>query len=76
MHEEVMRTALKLLPLAAAGLLLTACGTTTTERVATGALGGAGVGAIIGGGNGALIGGAAGAAGGLAVDAYQKDRGR
>ena len=34
-----------ILPLTAAGLLLAACGTTTTERVATGALGGAAVGA-------------------------------
>lgn len=65
-----------LLPIAAAGLLLAACGTTTEQRVATGALGGAAVGAVTGGGNGALIGGAAGAVGGLAVDAVQKDRGR
>jgi hypothetical protein len=71
-----MRTALSLVPVAAAGLLLAACGTTTESRVATGALGGAAVGAVVDGGNGALIGGAAGALGGVAVDAAKKDRGR
>jgi hypothetical protein len=57
-----------LVPVVAAGLMTTACGTTTTQRVATGALGGAAVGALVGGGNGALVGGAAGAVGGAVVD--------
>ena len=70
-----MRTIARVLPVAAlvaASIGLTACGHTTTERVATGALGGAAAGAVIGGGNGALIGGAAGAVGGAAVDAAKK----
>ncbi|HTK33662.1 MAG TPA: YMGG-like glycine zipper-containing protein [Caulobacteraceae bacterium] len=71
-----MRISLSILPIAAAGLLFSACGTTTTERVATGALGGAAVGAVVDGGTGALIGGAAGAVGGAVVDQSQKDRGR
>ena len=65
-----------ILPLTAAGLLLAACGTTTTERVATGALGGAAVGAVVDGGTGALIGAGAGAVGGAVVDANAKDHGR
>jgi hypothetical protein len=71
-----MRIPFALIPAAAAGLLLAACGTSTTERVATGALGGAAVGAVVDGGTGALIGGAAGAVGGVAVDQAEKDRGR
>ena len=70
-----MRTITRVLPIAAlvaAGIGLTACGHTTTERVATGALGGAAVGAVVGGGEGALIGGAAGAVGGAAVDASKR----
>ena len=52
----------------AAGVLLSACGTTTTDRTVSGGLLGAGTGAIIGSvtgsaGNGALIGGLGGAAG-------------
>ena len=61
-----------LVPLSAVGLLLAACGTTTTERVATGALGGAAVGAVVDGGRGALIGGAAGAVGGAVVDSERR----
>ncbi len=62
-------TVLKILiPVVAAGVLASACGTTTTERVATGALGGAAVGAVVDGGRGALTGGAAGAVGGAVVD--------
>lgn len=57
-----------IVPIAAAGLLTAACGTTTEQRVATGALGGAAVGALVDGGTGALIGGAAGAVGGAVVD--------
>lgn len=51
----------------AAGLVLAACGTTPTERAATGAIGGAAVGAVVSGGDteatlgGAAIGGVAGA---------------
>lgn len=53
--------------LLAAGVLLSACGTTTTDRTVSGGLLGAGTGAIIGSvtgsaGNGALIGGLGGAA--------------
>ena len=57
-----MRTLLRLLPVAAVGLTLAACGTTTEERVATGALGGAAAGAVLDGGTGAVVGGVAGAA--------------
>ena len=54
-------------PLAASALLLAACGTTVTERAATGALGGAAVGGVVGGSLegaavGAAVGGVAGAA--------------
>ena len=51
-----------LIALSTAGLLLAACGTTTTERAATGGLAGAALGAAVDGSvAGALIGGAAGA---------------
>ena len=50
------------LALATAGMLVTACGTTVTERAATGGLAGAAVGAAVDSSlAGALIGGAAGA---------------
>lgn len=54
-------------PAIALALGLAACGTTTTERAATGALGGAAIGAAVGGDvegavAGAAIGGVAGAA--------------
>jgi len=55
---------------AAASVALVACGTTPTQRAATGGLAGAAVGAAVGGDNaltGALIGGAAGAAVGAAT---------
>ena len=72
-----MRAHLIALPLVAAGLMLTACGTTTTERVATGALGGAVLGGVIGGNaTGAVVGGVAGAAAGAVVDSNAKDRER
>ena len=71
-----MRIPTCILPVAAAGLLLAACGHTTGERVASGALLGAGAGVLVDGGTGALIGGAAGAVGGAAVDANAKDHGR
>jgi hypothetical protein len=66
----------KLSPLAAvivAAGALTACGTTTSERAASGGLLGAGAGAAIGSltgsaGTGALIGGAAGAVAGAVSD--------
>ena len=52
----------RLIALSTAGLLLAACGTTTTERAATGGLAGAALGAAVDGSvAGALIGGAAGA---------------
>ncbi len=70
-----MRTT-SILALLAAGFALTACGTTTTERVSTGALGGAAVGAVVDGGTGAVVGGLAGAAGGAVVDQHEKSQGR
>lgn len=62
-----MRTILKAAPFAAIAMTLAACGTTVTERAATGALGGAAVGGIVSGDAkgalaGAAIGGVAGAA--------------
>jgi osmotically inducible lipoprotein OsmB len=56
-----------------AGVSLSACGTTTTDRAASGALIGAGTGAAIGSlygdaGRGALIGGLVGGVAGAAVD--------
>ncbi len=54
-------------PLAAL-LALAACGSSTEERAATGALGGAAAGAVVGGPPGAVVGGAAGAAGGTVLD--------
>ncbi len=51
-----------LLALSTAGLLVAACGTTMTERAATGGLAGAAIGAAVDSSvTGALIGGAAGA---------------
>jgi len=56
-----------LAPLAAAGLLA-ACGTTVTERAATGGLAGAAVGAAVDGSvTGAVVGGAVGAGVGAAT---------
>lgn len=55
-----MTTVLKLAPVAAVALALAACGTTTTQRAATGALGGAAVGGILSGTDGALAGAAIG----------------
>ena len=71
----------KLIVLLAAALTIAGCGTTTTSRVGSGALGGAAAGAAIGSlsgdaGKGALIGGAAGALGGAVYDANQKDKER
>jgi hypothetical protein len=52
----------------AASVLLAACGTTPTERAATGGLAGAALGGAVGGNlTGALVGGAAGAAVGAAT---------
>ena len=62
-----MKTSWKFAPLAAAGLLA-ACGTTTSERAATGAIGGAVAGGVIGGDlTGAAVGGAVGAGIGAAT---------
>jgi len=63
-----MRTLKLIIPAAAVGLMLTACGSTLEQRAATGALGGAAAGAVVDGGRGALIGGAAGAVGGAVVN--------
>ncbi len=61
------------LALAASAALLAACGTTTEQRVASGAIGGAAVGAAASGDvEGAVVGGAVGAAGGYAVDQCKK----
>lgn len=62
-----MRSLVKFAPLALV-LGLAACGTTTTERASTGAIGGAIAGAVLGGDlAGAAVGGAAGAAIGAAT---------
>jgi len=59
-------------PLAAAGLLLGACGHTLEQRAATGAVGGAAAGALLDGTRGAILGGAAGAAGGAILHESQR----
>ena len=71
-----MKIILKLAPLAAVGLLA-ACGTTTSERAATGAIGGAVAGGLIGGNAvGAAVGGLAGAGLGAATTPeHHEDRG-
>lgn len=63
----MQRLVIKTLPIAALAVSLAACGTTVTERAATGALGGAVVGAAVSGNAkgaaiGAAVGGVAGAA--------------
>lgn len=67
MQSVLSKTPRRLAALFVAGVLLSACGTTTTDRTVSGGLLGAGTGAIIGSvtgsaGNGALIGGLGGAA--------------
>jgi len=64
-----MRNALiKTLPIAAMAMAMAACGTTPTERAATGALGGAAVGAAVSGdAKGALVGAAVGGVAGAAT---------
>ncbi|MDO8410788.1 MAG: hypothetical protein Q7S93_12115 [Phenylobacterium sp.] len=62
-----MRKTFIAVPIAVSALALAACGTTVTERAATGALGGAAVGGAVSGdltgaAAGAAIGGVAGAA--------------
>jgi osmotically inducible lipoprotein OsmB len=59
-----MRTLLLGLVASAAALALAACGTTTEQKAASGAVGGA----VVGGPVGAAVGGAAGAAVGKATD--------
>ena len=55
-------------------LMVAACGSTREERVATGALAGAGVGAVSGGSLGSTaVGAALGAGAGYAVDKVKKD---
>jgi hypothetical protein len=58
-----MRKTLALLAAAGAALSLAACGTTTEQKAATGAV----AGAVVGGPVGAAVGGAAGAAVGQAT---------
>jgi osmotically inducible lipoprotein OsmB len=71
-----------MLPLAVAALLLSACGTTGTDRALSGGGIGAGAGAAVGAvtglgvGTGALIGGAAGAAAGALTDEDDVNLGR
>ncbi len=68
-----MRTFILSATALAAAVSLGACGTTTTERVATGALGGAAAGAVLGGSaKSAVVGGVAGAAVGAVVDANSR----
>lgn len=63
-----MKTTTNILCVGAAGLLMAACGSTMTERAATGGLAGAALGAAVGEGvTGAVVGGAAGAAIGAAT---------
>lgn len=54
--------------LAALGLALAACGSSTEQRAATGGLAGAGTGALVGGPVGAVAGAAVGGVGGAALD--------
>ncbi|NEX94045.1 hypothetical protein [Caulobacter sp. 17J65-9] len=61
---------LMLIALAAAGLGLAACGTTTEQKAATGAI----AGAVVGGPVGAAVGGAAGAATQEVTDEAKKDK--
>ncbi|MFZ2030387.1 MAG: hypothetical protein WAU68_08785 [Vitreimonas sp.] len=63
-----------------AGMLLTACGTTTSDRALSGGLIGAGAGAAVGSlsgnaGAGAVVGGVAGAAAGALTSPSQVDLG-
>ncbi len=65
-----MKAATPICIAAAASMALAACGSTPTERAATGGLGGAALGAAVSGNNpltGALIGGAVGAGVGYAT---------
>ena len=63
-----MKMLAKLAPLGAILALTAACGTTTTERASTGAIGGAIAGGVLGGDlAGAAVGGVAGAAIGAAT---------
>ena len=59
-----MRSTLLVLAAAGAALTLSACGTTTEQKAASGAV----AGAVVGGPVGAAVGGAAGAAAGHATD--------
>jgi hypothetical protein len=61
----------------AAAIILAGCGTTVTERAATGGIAGAAVGAAVGGSvTGALLGGAAGAAVGAVTTPDHRDANR
>lgn len=62
-----------ILALSASASLLAACGTTTEQRVASGALGGAAAGAVVGGDTkDVVVGGVLGAGAGYAVDYCKK----
>jgi osmotically inducible lipoprotein OsmB len=61
---RTFNTALKLAPVAIAALVLSACGTTTEQKAATGAV----AGAVVGG----PVGAAAGAAAGTAIGKAEK----
>lgn len=68
-----MLKATPIIPLMAAGLLLTACGHNMEQRAASGALGGAAVGAVLDGGlGGAVAGGVIGAGAGVVVNELKK----
>lgn len=70
-----MKMFIKLAPLGAVLALTAACGTTTTERASTGAIGGAIAGGVIGGDlAGAAVGGAVGAGIGAATTPDRHDR--
>lgn len=58
---------MRILGVAAVGLLAAACGTNTQQRAASGGLAGLGAGALVAGPVGAIVGAAAGAAGGWAM---------
>ena len=65
---------IRILPILALGLALTACGANTEEKAATGGLGGAAAGALVGGPVGAVVGAGVGAAGGTGVEKYEEHR--
>jgi len=65
---------IRILPILALGLALTACGANMEEKAATGGLGGAAAGAMVGGPVGAVVGAGVGAAGGAGVEKLEDRR--